>query len=851
MGIINLYSGLNSERKIYNFNGKIKDHIDLNWEHTEILKNEKKLNPDYEVKENDVLIIQEYPSGITALAITLAVVAIGVAIGVSIYAKNQAEKARQEMEEALKRIGKNNKQKDVSSIPMLADARNERAEGKNIPIILGRHIFAPYFISEPYMRPSGTDGEDLYWYGTFLCGQTGLCFENIRNGSINLVTLEGDTAQSGIFDFQNPGGIDPPFYTSENMIEISQEEYEFTNPIFKEKWVDSLDSSVEIARRAKDGAQTIDGIYIDDNGAEPIIRETSRFPMRAEIELMVDGLYGWDSSHGVPTQATVGIIVEWSKDQLEWEQIPINFNDLEGENQLIRAKSSQMRFLAEIDFPPSVFSKKGTPVFIKATRTTRMHSGSYRDRVYLSAIRTKQYNPRTSSSSELISANNINDIVKNNFCLMGIKLKVNQNTQEFLDRFNIVASMTARMWNGEWSANKYKTSNSASVLLEVITGLIHEESKFEDQELNMESFGKLYDYCANREVKTEDEEIEEFSLECNGVVTSGTKKIDIINSILATCDGGLYIDEFSKLQAYYDDVQDVPIALLNPQRILKITEQKSFNRKTDGYSVEFIDQEADWMQSVHRILRPGIEINPGRNTYSQIKLDFTTSYYQAMWHAIRIMAKEKHRKSEFTVSVGKEGRYYKPGSLIKVQHERFKLGIGSGEIIDLVKEGKYIVGLLLMEIFEIASDCDYWIDYYVVDEKRNHVVTKQIKNTSKKTNILFFSVPILADSLDAPVVGNIVSVVWEAKRVLVSDLSEIATGYELKLTPYNSAIYETATLNKIPDYISNISNYSSRIYDALGRKPIDGGSGQGLVTPDFVFSSIDSALEGEGEGEGE
>jgi len=829
MGIVNLYRGLDSERQVYSFTGKLKDNIDLDWEHTEILKNGEKLTPDYELRENEILIIQELPGSATAMlvaAIVIAVVSLAVGIGVGIYAHEQAKKAQREMEEALKRLGKTNKQKDVSSIPQLGDARNEKMDGKNVPVILGRHLFAPYFLSEPYMRPGGEDGVDLYWYATFLVGQNGLCFERIRNGTTKLLDLSGDTPQRGKFYFENPGGVDPPFYTPENFIDIVQigneeEINKFSDPVFEQKWSDSLESSVEIGRKKLDNAQTVDGIFTDDLGPDPVIRPTARFPMRSEIEIsFFDGLNGWDSNNGVATDASVSVTLEWDyNNNFASPKTITTFN-------ITRAKAQQMRFLAEIDFSPyasTIYSKEGNPVFIRAIRNTKMHTGSYRDRVYLTAIRTKQYNPNKSSNTQLTPAKNINERYADKFCRLGIKLKVNKNTQEFMDRFNVIVSMTGRTWDGQWSEVKTKTSNSAAVLLELITGMIHDSSRHKDHELDLMAFGKLYEFCMNRSVTIEGQGIQRFTLECNGVLTSGTRKIDAINSILATCDGGLYINEFGKLEVYYENTQTVPIALLNPQRIVSMVDQRSLERKTDGYSVEFVDQDSDWAQVTHRILRPDTEVDPGKNVYSPMKLDFTTSYNQAMWHSRRLLAKEIHRPGELKTVVGKEGRYYKPGSLIKVQDERFKIGLGSGEIVQLIRSGDKITGLKLMEKFDISNERDYWIEYFVVDGgKKPHVVTRQIQSVGEYTDRLTFTIPLDIDSPDVPVFGNILSTmysegfntgkVWEAKRYIVTDLSENELGYDLTLAEYAEDIYGDSEIKAIQPRQSSILSAPPRVY---------------------------------------
>jgi len=985
MGIVNHFKGLESTRKIYNFNGRLRANLDMGWDHAKIFKGSIELDPDYEVQEDDVILIQEYPGASAGVAImlTLAVVSLAVGIGTGIYAAEQAKIARKEMEEALNRIGKSNNQKDITSIPQMGDARNERADGKNIPIILGRHLFAPYFISEPYLRPStDNDGADLYWYATFLCGQDGLCFENIRNGTNNLVTFSGDKAQSGLSRFDVPLMYDPkdppPFYDPENFIEIAQKEVGFTSEqdshIFEEKWTDSLDGSVEIGRKKKDNAEIVDDIFIDDDGVEPVIRETARFPYKAEIEIFVDGLHGWDSVNGVPTQATVGLTLEWDTDpefskpreislgfpvgtvpegiteypsstriaNLVNSYIPeilsnsgsvpksitremplgiratfgdktvtrvmlvknnalgdggylagpfhtmfIYFSDNTSRiistravgtmavptitlgsalktwssylttNLLTRNSTRQMRFVGTAEFfkePSEVYNEEGSPVYIRATRTTKMHTGGYRDRVYLSAIRTQQYNPYTSSETELIPAKNINDTIKNKVCRMGIKLKVNQNTDKFLDRFSIIASMTGRTWNNGWSDIKTKTSNSAAVLLELLMGLIHIPSRHDEDDIDKLSIGKLYEFCNEQKVKIKGiSEPVKCNLECNGVLTSGTRKIDVIKSILATCDGGLYINEYGKLKVYFDDKQSTPIALLNPQRIIKMVENRSLDLKPDGYTVEFIDANSGWFQSTHSILRPGIKVIPGLNTHAPLKLDFTTSYNQAMWHARRMMAKEIHRPGEIKITVGKEGRYYEPGSLIKVQHERFKKGLGSGEITEVLKKDGEIIGFKLMERFDISKDRDYFVEYYIVDIDRNRVIypqpetvnnpdtkrkTMRLQSVGEYTDTLMLVTPIPADDFYTPEYGNILSVIhgertemtriWESDRYKVAGLSEIEDGYEMTIVPYSDVIYDTTLIDEIPLYQSSILTTPPAVYDSMGRKPIDGESGQGL-----------------------
>jgi hypothetical protein len=545
----------------------------------------------------------------------------------------------------------------------------------------------------------------------------------------------------------------------------------------------------------------------------------------------------------------VEIELGWStKEDGPWEPIPIDPSEWEDGNKLTRNSQKQMRFLATVDFPPSIYSRKGTPVYIRAVRNTMMHINGYKDRVYLSAIRTRQYNPKESDRENLVPALNINPSMADKFCRMGIQLKVNKNTEDNLDKFNVIATMTGRVWDKtakKWSTEKVRTSNPAAVALEVLTGLTHNASKFADSEIDLPSFGRLYEYCQNKRVEVEDEGTVTFDLECNGVLTTAAKKSDVLKEVLAVCDAGLYVNEFGKKIVYYDDYQTTPIALLNPQRIVTMGETRNFDRRAEGYKVEFINEDADWATDTHRILRPFVEEPEEGYKYSPIKFVHVTGYYHAMWLARRMMAKEVHRPGEVKVSVGKEGRFFAPGSLLKVQHEGFKHGIGSGEIIqNLVKDGM-VIGLRTMEKFNLSKDRDYFVDWYVVDDVRNHVVTRQIQSTGEYTNELLFTTPQPMDGWgditpeDAPAMFNIVSVIdnlkegtvriRESKRYLVSDLSETERGYDLTLVQYHENVYETGV---ITPYFSSIKKSNPLVLSPhVDTEPYDGANGKDGETP--------------------
>ena len=833
MGIVNVFKGLGPEREIHRFNGRIGKRLNLDWKHCKMLLGDREITKNYSVGENDVVYIREYPgalsTGLLIGAIVVGVLSAGAAVASGLYARHQVRKAERAMEESLRRIRNDNRRRDIESIPHLSGARNEFAEGKQAPIILGRHMFAPYFLSEPYMTPEGEDGEDLYWYGTFLVGQTGLNLEKLRNGTIDLASFEGNSeTPSGTYRFDSPPASDgdgpPPFHDPENRAEIRQTG-RFDETVFNERWEDSLESSVELDRKRKDEAGTVEDIWIEDDGPEPVIRESAGFPMRLEAEILVDGLHGWDGNRGVPVNATVELRVEWAPDETgPWAALP-GWENMT----LTRNSMRQMRFVAAIDLPASVYSAAGKPVYVRATRLSRRHAGGYRSRTVLSALRTRQYSPLLSDGERLVPAGNMAPSLVDKFCRIGVKIKVNENTREALDRFSVIASMTGRTRDGSrWSDGKTATSNPAAVALEVLTGLVHEPSRHRDSEVDLESLGELYDWCDSREVTVAGSGLRPVRLESCGVLTGATRKLDVLRAILATCDAGLYVSEFGKLRFWYDDFQTEPVALLNPQRIVSMTESRDLSRRLDGYAVNFTDRDGDWSERTERVLRPGAERVEGKNTFDRFSPEYVTDYYHAMWLARRTMAREILQPGEISVEVGREGRHFVPGSLIKVSHEGFRIGAGSGEIVENIVVNNEIAGIRTMERHDIHRDRDYWVDFYAVDGGRNHVVTRQIQSVGEYTDILTFTVPIPLGH-DAPAAGNIVSVidglregvarVWESRRCVVMDSGPTGTGYRLTLARYDDEIYRTSAIDAIPEYRSRILPSAPRVYGAVPREP--------------------------------
>ena len=82
------------------------------------------------------------------------------------------------------------------------------------------------------------------------------------------------------------------------------------------------------------------------------------------------------------------------------------------------------------------------------------------------------------------------------FCtILGLKLKATKINEDKLKKINIISHGIARTWNGTaWSSTKTATRNPAAWALEIETSNGHPASKYNDSEIDLDSFGDYYDF---------------------------------------------------------------------------------------------------------------------------------------------------------------------------------------------------------------------------------------------------------------------------------------------------------------------------------------------------------------------
>jgi hypothetical protein len=792
MGIVTARRGLDGQKETYSFNGKIDQHIsNLAWERCLIMQNGTILSHNYRVKPEDVLLIQEFPGAVTTSLIIMGVV-VAASLTVGIVSAVMAGKAYKQAEEAMEAARKAQEnalkgQASVSGARKIAGAENAQAEGNVLPFILGRHLFAPYYVCSPYITVSSADdGSDQYWHGVFIVGQNNLALNKLKLGT-NILRDATITPGSVV-----PFDGNSIYYDSGNIIEVA-DGTDFSTAIFNQKWVTSKDGQAQLEWKH------------DQASATAVTREACPQCYAVEVEIGLPALYGINTETGDNQTATVSVYVGWSNDDGKtWNKMNIQGWTAGGSyDSLTRTKNKEMRFIAKKTFTAAESYKK--QILIKAARQNKDEKNVNGQRnVYLYAVRSQMYS-KTSTSGSLTPAGNVDSGILGKVTRIGVKIKAGENTNGKLDKFNLIACMKGRTYaKGAWSGNG-EITNAADVALQVLTGAFHAPSMIADDEIDLPSFGAWHDYCENQTVIV-DGAAKTAKLTCNNVLTTSVKKADILAYAAQASDAGVYVNEFGKYIAYFETPGGIPVAMVNPQNIVRLTYSKSFEVIPDGFKFEYIDAEDGYQVQTKRILRNGVPSAPGMNTYQSVKLDCVTNYLQACWLMRRTLAKQALRPSTYKLSVGMEGRYYRPGDVLLVQDETLKLGIGSGEVKKVYRDNSYVYGIETLESFDFEAGQNYMIQWQAARPNGNRIYSAVIAGNGQYANRMMFSVPIAITDSNAeymPDLEDIVSVTYNgATKFVCGDVyARTDDGYELDIFEHNEAIYQTGP---IPARVSSL-----------------------------------------------
>lgn len=737
-----------------------------------IIANGAEVSETYLPEENDIIIMRTIPGELTTILLLISAVALigGVVGGIEAYnARNKVDQLEDKMK---------NMNDSVANVPNLRGASNAVATGKTQPYLMGRHLFTPYFLSQPHYVLGGVDGADQYYYATLEAGFRKQVIKSVSADDIVLKTFSDSSPQEGSYSLDAG-----PFYDSSSRIEISQDGAAFADANFNRKYITEYPGK-ELKKS-------------DADDYEDLIFTLPEKARDVSLAISFRGLRAYSDSDGAKINRTVVVKPYYSYNNgATWTEFTFNQNGT-ASNTFTRNVAAELRFAAYKEFAFASVKDLASPVLIKLVCETPKATGTALDQVYVQWVQSRIYDPDASAAAgAFVDEKPIADTEAALSTRIGIKLKATQTNEDKLGKINVVSQGVARTWTGSaWTATKSQTSNAAAWLLEVLTSDTHLPSQLDDSEIDLDAFGELYEVCA----------AEGFNV--NHVITDGDEKGAALEMLCDICACTLYQNIYGEVSVAVDAPKMNSIAILNTQNLLRFEVEREFSRKADGIRITYIDS-GSYKQDSYLVMRDG-----KTRTSNSIIRDMTvrgiTDYEQVVKYARRLLALEALRPRTVRASVGKEGIYYTPLSRVLVQHPALSVGLGSAEIKSVIVEGGSITAL---ELYEPIGEGAAIVQAVGAD----YCTPLEIEYTGSGTEIELVT-PIPSGAAVVPHPGDILS--WGSgletvtEEMLIAGIEPTAEGFDLTLVDYDEAIYEPGA---IPLYTPNLSYVAAPVSAPVG-----------------------------------
>ena len=463
----------------------------IDFENAVLIINGRIANPDTIIQDGDVVTLRQIPGDLTETPWLVATFIIP--FGFIIQPAEIAYKARQQADEAereLEKIKKLTNSANIDNSPFLRGASNTIATGKSQPYFCGRNFLTPYLFSQPFYKISGTDGATQEVYNILECGFKGIVINKLGIGDTVIKTFSDSKPQNGVFS------IDEGIFAN-GQLEIRQDGSLFSTLTELNRKIKSNVINQEIAKEYEVTAGTKEHtiITLDPNAKD--IDICINFPY---------GLYTYNDNND-RIKAEVTITPEYSLDGgSTWTQFTFNQNGTQS-NVFNRSETKSMRFIAHHDFTladyQALVTNNQTYVLIRL-RSNAPDDQKTRADCYLYYYQSHVFDPLKSSTpagviddggtAGLVDCLNVEDKERAYSCIAGFKLTATTNNEKKLTQINIIATSTARTWDGSaWSETKAPTRNPAAIALEIYTSDIHPASRYTDEEIDLDAFGALYE----------------------------------------------------------------------------------------------------------------------------------------------------------------------------------------------------------------------------------------------------------------------------------------------------------------------------------------------------------------------
>jgi hypothetical protein len=799
-------------------NLSIEDQIPYNLTHSIIHINGKKAERTKILEDGDVCTVHIIPTGATTLFVAMFV---GGAFGAWWVSSGNASKFFHWLGDNIrsglsKLLGLDDYEasdtNSLEKIPVLRGAKNQTGLDKTIPFIFGKHLLTPYYCGSPYTTidpADGTDGENQYFTALFMIGFSPLRVSDIKIGESLLASNSGNVTngyipvdESSIFYDEDP--------SSANSHHVEIEIRQNSGSVIYPAKVVQEDLGIQL-------------FNVSDTGQKNTpIRFSALNPKKVEIEITINGLQGYNDDGDLQDRSVL-LLAQWRPlgSTSGWTNFPAFVNATSyssGVSTITRHKNKQMRFIStyEFSYAQAMSIEKGL-IEVKLSRENPQgNDGRTVDDVYWTALRTYCYDKTASKASgTLVSQIPVIAKVREKTTRLAIRMKAGDALQGTIGQINMLVSSVARKWNGTtWSSLATATeasSNPASMCLLAMQNNMLDSLKYTDDEIDLEEFGKLYEFCETK------------GYSCNGVVLTSMRLEDIIDRILYTCRTQLIIKD-GRYSPFIDNEREYPVTVLNQQNTISATNTKSFDVLPDGLKISFINEKDGYQTNTLYVMYDGKSMDDPDATIKEIDIPFVTNPVH-IWKLGRyILACMKLRPETWSRTVSLEGYAINVGSMVSVQDDTISVGLNAGGFIkEPIVENGEIIGVITDASFEMLMGYSYGLK--IVHAKNglsSRVRTLEVITEQGYTNVLHFAHPIPVIDETKPIAGDLVAfghLQQETVDALVIGKTPTDSNtFELTLVPYDDAI-NTADTGEIPEYDSKVTAPLPAILQEKIQKP--------------------------------
>ena len=787
----------------------------VNFDNAVLLINGRVSEPDTIIKKDDIVTLRQFPGDATDADnwwIYTFFIPFGFIIQPAVLgytAKKQADEAERELE----KIKKLTNAPEIDNSPFLRGATNTIATGKSQPYFCGRNFLTPYLFSQPFYKISGTDGKTQEVFNILEFGFKGIVINKIGIGDTTIKKFTGNTPQNSVYSISE--GI-----FANGQIEIKQDGALFSTLTELNRKVISNVINREIAKDYQVQAETAEYTII------------SLDPNAKDVDVCINfpyGLYKYDDDND-RVSAEVTITPEYSLDGgSTWTAFTFNQNGA-ASNVFNRNETKQMRFIAHKDFTLAnyqILATNNQEYILVRIKSNAPDDQKVRADCYVYFYQSHVFDPLKSSTpagvlddsgaAGLVDCLNVEDRERGYSCIAGLKLVATENNEKKLAQINIIATSTARTWNGSaWSEGKSPTRNPAAIALEILTSDTHPARRYADTEIDLDALGALYDYCENNDIYFDD------------IITQAQKKDAELQKIADVCGCAFYKDIYGRISVAIDQAQENAVAVYNPQNIISLTNKKTFARRVDALRIKYIDSTNDtYKQNTYTVTRleNGQPVTIDENSIiKEIEVKGITRQSQIVKYARRLMAIDELRPVTTTLKIGAEGVYFTPYAKIGIQDPSINRDAQDAVIAGVTYQGGLLKKITLKNPVTFTDPLKLY-GVVINTTSANGASPLALKvsgsGTTRELNVL---TTYSASATHQPAANNVVSfgeldengeftkVVHE---YVITRIARTSGGFNLDLQEYNEAIYEPGV---IPAYKPLVNNTPT---PAAGEIPAD------------------------------